>query len=353
LSLKNKEPRKAKWFDFVIILVGTVFILEIAFRIFFGHLYPTRFFEPHDTFGHFHVPGRQGWQYSPEYTTYTAINSNGLRDVEYSYEKKDGVYRILIIGDSFAEGLQVNMDQTFAKVLEKELNDAETPTVEVINAGVSRYGTDNSLLFLEKEGLRYQPDLVIYAFYPNDVTDNIEKGFFSVVDGNLEYQPVRISLIDRIRGPIYDISYIYRVGLSVSLVLNQRADPTLISTDWGLVLPIYREELQPREENAWQLTGALLIEMRDVVNSSGAKLMVVYLPESFQISDRQWSQVEHSQENLERYAPQQRLSQEIPNGIMYLDLTPGFQTNKLTEELYYQNDLHFNPQGHALAGQLI
>jgi hypothetical protein len=38
--------------------------------------------------------------------------------------------------------------------------------------GCSGYGTDQSLLFLLEEGLKYQPDIVVYAFYGNDVDEN-------------------------------------------------------------------------------------------------------------------------------------------------------------------------------------
>ena len=50
------------------------------------------------------------------------INSKGLRDNEYPYEKPDDTYRILMLGDSFTFGYGVNIEDTMAKVLEENLN---------------------------------------------------------------------------------------------------------------------------------------------------------------------------------------------------------------------------------------
>jgi hypothetical protein len=41
------------------------------------------------------------------------------------------------------------------------------------------------------------------------------------------------------------------------------------------------------------------------------------------------------------------------NGIAYLDLTPGFRDRAFNSLLYYENDTHFNEQGHELAAQII
>lgn len=154
--------------------------VEIGLRLFVRDTFPPRFFEPHPEFGHFHVPGKNGWQRTNEYQSYVEINSRGLRDREYPYEKPHDVYRILIIGDSFVEGVHVTQGTTYEALLELSLNESQEQRIEILNGGVSRYGTTNALAFLEKEGLQYQPDLVIYAFYPNDVADNTKENLFGL-----------------------------------------------------------------------------------------------------------------------------------------------------------------------------
>ena len=84
---------------------------------------------PHPYLGWFHVPNHGGLWYSEyrEFETEVHINARGLRDREIGYDKPPGVYRILILGDSFAEALQVPLEVTFAKQLEALLSTPARP----------------------------------------------------------------------------------------------------------------------------------------------------------------------------------------------------------------------------------
>jgi lysophospholipase L1-like esterase len=119
-----------------------------------------------------------GWRNIPGWTASTAgkkltINSKGLRDREYAYEKPDGTRRILVLGDSFTWGYGVENDAIFTEVLERRFAKEDQPW-EVINSGVSGWGTDQEYLWFRREGIKYRPDLVIVAFYIlNDPYNNI------------------------------------------------------------------------------------------------------------------------------------------------------------------------------------
>lgn len=98
-------------------------------------------------------------------------NAHGYRDYDYSYSKEAGVFRIVVIGDSVAEGQGVKIRDTFAKVLEKDLNRLTKGTeksVEVIVLAQSGYSTSQELFLLEHEALRYSPDLIIWSYVLND-----------------------------------------------------------------------------------------------------------------------------------------------------------------------------------------
>jgi len=334
------KPRRAA------LAVGLgVLLLEALLRVALGGAFPPRFFEPHPQLGHFHRAGASGWQRTAEYETFVQINAQGLRDDPLPYAKPQGAFRILLLGDSFVEGLQVGQHETFAALLEKRLG------VTVINAGVSRYGTAHSLLYLRHEGQRYQPDLVVYALYPNDITDNLESGLFGWQGGRLVQRPMRVSAWEKVRAFLYDYSFVYRAGLVVSIIAQQRRDPTLISTEAGLVLPIYRAELHPREEEAWALTTALLQAMQAAAGE--APLVVVYLPEALQTRDDLWAKVARTPgETLRRDAPNQRLAASLPPGVGWVDLSAGFRQAQ-SANLYYTVDGHFTPAGHALAADLL
>jgi hypothetical protein len=125
----------------------------------------------HERWGWHHEPNSVDWFVKTDFTQEIRINSHGLREREIPYEKPAGKLRILVLGDSAVAGFEVKPEECFTRVLERELA-ARGIDAEVINGGTRGWGTDQSLLFLQDEGLRYAPDLVLYRWNPNDLQDN-------------------------------------------------------------------------------------------------------------------------------------------------------------------------------------
>jgi hypothetical protein len=101
------------------------------------------------------------------------LNSKGLRDYEYDYEKPDSVFRIVVTGDSFTYGTGVHsLDDIFLKRLERMLNAKAGSGLiyEVINGSQPGYNTPEEYEWLKKEGIRYSPDLIIVVYFFNDAT---------------------------------------------------------------------------------------------------------------------------------------------------------------------------------------
>jgi hypothetical protein len=93
-------------------------------------------------------------------------NSIQYRDVEVP-PRRPGVRRVIVLGDSFTEGQGVKEADTYPRVLERLLNEAEPGRWEVRNWG--RRGADFPVLTsLFEEALRYDPDLVVYGMVLND-----------------------------------------------------------------------------------------------------------------------------------------------------------------------------------------
>lgn len=123
-------------------------------------------------------PGAKGW-YREEGAAYVRINSDGWRDFERSGAKPPGTVRIAVLGDSFTEAIQVPLETAFTARLEQELNYCQPygrKAIEVLNFGVSSYGTAQQLLALRHRVRDYSPDIVLLAFLPsNDVRNNSRK----------------------------------------------------------------------------------------------------------------------------------------------------------------------------------
>lgn len=110
-----------------------------------------------------HYPDKRGSYYGVEIKT----NSFGFRDGEYSVEKPQGKYRIIMLGDSHTFGWGVPFDRIVAKVLERNLNEDDN-IYEVINMGIGNYNTTMELELLKWKGLKLDPDMVILMFFLND-----------------------------------------------------------------------------------------------------------------------------------------------------------------------------------------
>jgi hypothetical protein len=157
LSLPRRRwSRRQVWLGrglaILLALVLPLLLLEASLRLLGPWLpgyYETGLFLRRDErLGHENVPNYAGWIKTPEYTTYVRINPMGQRDHRMSYEKPPGTFRILFLGDSFLEAVQVQEREGIAARLEALLNEGAPRPVEVINAGVSAYGTGQELLLL-------------------------------------------------------------------------------------------------------------------------------------------------------------------------------------------------------------
>lgn len=130
---------------------------------------------PNSVFWHTSVDG--SWKF--------ITNAQGLRNKkDFDYNKSSGVLRILSLGDSHTQGMEVGQQQTFSAVAERYMR-GEGIDVEVINAGVSGFSTAEALVYLENEGVKYLPDVVVLGFFANDLEDNVKAGIFVLTEKGL------------------------------------------------------------------------------------------------------------------------------------------------------------------------
>jgi lysophospholipase L1-like esterase len=354
--------------------------------------------EPHPYLGWYHIPNSGGLWYS-EYGEFQAdvhINARGLRDREIGYDNPSDAYRILVLGDSHIEGLAVPLAETFAKELETRLSGGDRP-VEVINGGVSGWGTDQEAIFYAIEGFRYQPDLVLLLFYiRNDVVNNyaplevarmgvVQKPFFRLEEGQLvepsfpfepspgpdSPPPALLPFSDwlRARSALYRLMIPYLrdipatrqalgpVGLLGGLGVALAGEP-----DLPLTFHVYQSDPPSEWDEAWALTGALIRRLDTEVQKRDARLAAVFISAPEQVYSDRWEstfEAESQTQNLhwDAEAPNRRVAALLDEaGIPYLDLLPAFRdaaSQPETPPLYFRHDFHWSPAGHALAAQSV
>jgi lysophospholipase L1-like esterase len=105
-----------------------------------------------------------GYRQNPRFP---GMNSDGLR--EHAIGPKAGRFRVLFLGDSVAV-YGDTVDDTLVGHLRAGLRrDPAFNNVDVINAGIKGYTNYQEVLFLQKFGVAFEPDLVGFEFCLNDL----------------------------------------------------------------------------------------------------------------------------------------------------------------------------------------
>jgi hypothetical protein len=244
--------------------------------------YTLRGIRPQVRFRHTSVDG--SWEF--------VTNSHGLRDHrELAYQKPAGTLRVLSLGDSHTQGYEVRQQATYSAVLERYLA-RRGIHAEVLNAGVSGFSTAEELAFLENEGYRYQPDVVVLGFYANDFEDNLKAGLFELRSSELvalkhEHIPgVRIqNLIYAIPGVQWlgENSYLYSLVFNGVWMYAKSALYERAVGDAGAraAKDHFEYAIATKNEHspyAVDLTVALIERMQRFCRERGIRLVVVDIP---------------------------------------------------------------------------
>ncbi len=203
-------------------------------------------------------------------------NSLGLRGPrEYPFERRPGLRRIVLVGDSYTWGEQtwhgeIRDDETFAALLEKQL-----PCTEAINLGVHGWGTDQQYLYLRELGLRFQPDLVVLGFFEPDSTRNVAD-FFGYAKPRFVLEEGELVLTNT---PVPDGPAL----LATPFEMPRSYLFSLIRKGWNTVLDRTRlRPIESREE--WRITRALFEAARRETEAAGAQFLLMDIP--YHVFDR-------------------------------------------------------------------
>ncbi|MEZ4635895.1 MAG: SGNH/GDSL hydrolase family protein [Caldilineaceae bacterium] len=398
---------------YVVLVVG---VLEIGVRIARAAAPPSHsgwFWRvPDAVTGWSLQPNAQGRYFAPmyEYDVDVRINSLGLRaDEAIGYAKPEDVFRVMVLGDSFIEALQVKLEESLPQRL-GQLYTAQTGRpVEVLNAGVSGWGTDQQLLWLQNEGVKYSPDLIILAVYPrNDFMNNsealeganqgaIQKPFFEMDSDGLRlnyypFDPANVPAIAQAEATqasettepgsltalgawLHDHSALYRYAdpririvaprVAASLARTGLITPgqeTKIAAQAADAVPVAYGVYQRTPDETWQaaeaVTASLFAAVQRTATEMGANAAALLIAAPEQVYDEEWQKLLNQYPAMQRWdtdsaAPQQRAATALTAaGLPVLDLLPLFREQaKGATPLHYLNDGHWTPQGHDLAGQ--
>jgi lysophospholipase L1-like esterase len=288
-------------------------------------------------------------------------NSHGLVDHEYSYEKPKDTFRLLLLGDSYTEAVQVQNDEKFAKILESRLNSTESRyKFEVINAGMSSFGTDQEWRFLKHYGIKYKPDMVILFFYINDFLDNLRPDFI-VIDGWLVPPlPNTDSVHRKIEKFLIAHSYSFRFFLSRARILREEIKSRIRREESprepGTSTIVYRREFKDTEYH--HRAKRYLENIIALCKKNGIEFVLTYLPSKPQMR-RFFSgnllEKDYQTDNMDYLQPNRFLSGIARSSdIRFIDLLDKFCGGifKNFDEIYY-NGGHYTKKTHRVIAESI
>ena len=337
-----------------------------------------------------YVPGAY-YRHTKEGFSEGYINSHGFRDYERFYKKPENSVRILILGDSYVEALQVALENAFPALLEKKLNGNSTATkFEVLNLGQSGFGTADAYMRYLNFGVKYSPDLVLLAFLTgNDLQDNSKflnrenLRFYFVFDDQQRLVLDR-SLMDQyernLNLPRRVFQYLKRNSYLASLisqrfyllrlqirnrdfgrsVAGKQQSGSKPKIDEFSPLNIYLSNQSNHWRQAFDVSTDLLCKFRDSVEASGSQFLLVTLSNAEQVHPELQRQLRNEYDTEFDFDQPDSLLEEFAKRkhISHLNLMPFFREYHLRTGNYLHGfggskGGHWNENGHRLAAEKI
>lgn len=137
--------------------------------------------------GFIYKPYAVDYQKGREYNVVYKINSLGIRDREYG-AKSLGIFRVLLVGDSFSVSHGLPIEESLSRQLEKAIQDSALPDkiplkIEVVNAAVGGYSPYNYWRAYQRWAPILEPDAIVVGLSPDDYDSSNAGLKYDIVDG--------------------------------------------------------------------------------------------------------------------------------------------------------------------------
>lgn len=326
---------------------------------------PEALFRPHARFIWVGQPGRR-----QEFAVFVRNNALVFHDDEHDLQKRPGRMRVLVIGDSFVEALQVPVQAGLPRLLADRLRRRGLP-VEVVAVARSGWGPIEYAAAVEEWAEKLDPDLVVCCFYPGNDVRNASAGAESlfakqaagplgelwsrressalpgllVPSSRLNALVSRLALLHEIRGRYSAWRFPYKIPVDF-YVFAQSKD--------GI----------PFVEEGWNRLRAEVERMAGTLGRRKCPLLAVSTSDDFRLARGPKELVHALSRDYEEAARwdwdftlfEKRLAAILsPLGIPYVDLQ-----NRLAARMrasgrlcHFPSDGHWNETGHAWAAEAL
>jgi hypothetical protein len=345
-------------------LVIAVAALEGFFRV--AGVGGQEFLTPDRTLGTTHLPGKNViWRM--EGFSADNLNTIGYRDIDHTIAKPDGIKRIAVLGDSHSEGLQVPLQDSYARRLEESLNAGEKHNFEVLNFACSGYSTAQEYVQYTHEVEKYKPDVTVVLMHWGNTGANIcdpkkrrsaqpRPYFYLDADGKLQQDN---SVIDWYYAPnsentpwakainfLQCNSRIYGVFTQTDMALNNNEKLYFKWRGNFQRVLAFLQGKNPKaeppgpvyaEQDPTKVTDALVVALAEKCTKSGSKLVVMLLPDPTGTASEKLSG------ELSALGAQ--------HGFGLLDLSAAFKKHPQSKDLFLR--VHLSSLGHKFVSDTL
>jgi len=330
----------------VVTLVLTAVALEVVARFVFPAPLPWKYpqlrYRPDPALIFAWQPNQRGYSADKE----IAINERGLRGPVVPYERTPGKKRVLFLGDSITFGYGVRDEEVVSERVGTLLAAAGIPT-ETVNTAIASYNSEQEVTFYEREGRRYDPDVVVVGVCWNDLND--KSNVRVDANGNLvDADAVPAAAAQPSIADDYELrNALKRSRLLYGTLERWRAYKASQTPDDHAAFrnDVLAGKATPRVEAGWTNMQDAFRHLRTLVEEQGARLLIVAFPVPLMLE--QAFPASSYPARLREFAARE--------SIPFLDLTGVFAAAFHGHEslfIPFDGD-HPNAAGHDLAAQEI
>jgi lysophospholipase L1-like esterase len=281
--------------------------------------------------------------YYKEYSAKGRVNNWGFIGKDRSIDKPEGSYRIIVVGDSFTEAVQVDSDKNYCSLLETLLGQR----YEVINTGLSDYSPKLEYMYLREKLVHFGPDRIMLQLFANDVHDDYRHR--AMEEGPFNLGPRRSFIYNHSK--FYHYCLRQREKLREKL-FGKRGTVEDTNIDKFFFMKKGNQALKTR---LWAVTEQYLSRIKELADGRGIRLSVFIIPMESQISPPDQmsmaSQFYFKEPPTDDFEKAVRMFCEA-NKVDFIDMLTVFRDNKKLD-LYFEKEGHLTELGHNLVAETL
>jgi hypothetical protein len=348
-------------------ILVTLFVLEIAVRLFMPQQLVAR--QPH-----MYKPDYNGFGWKHHANVNTVVNTgertvqfrtdeNGFRIGVSSQTSSNPDYKILALGDSFLEALQVEYEQTMTAHIENSLSAQIGIDVVVINTGVGAWGPNQYLMQAEEELANRDYDLVlVFLFSPNDIEKKSIKSYPPRMPAKKHVLriPKNMGKAEIIDSWLYPVNDFLEERSHLYIFLKKSLSVTLAKL--GLTAYYFPRTLELSYANSpsWATTADICAEIAREAHRYNVPIIFIHLPGPYTVNKEtlDWyvNAFDIDPATIDVNQASRILKEEFEaRELILLDTSEPLRLayESGIDSLYGKIDQHFSPNGHRVVGEYI